>query len=337
MLARIASLTERPLSFIRSFSYSNSNLSSTFRRIARIPNSAGRVMNFEDLDLYATKRVNLRLCNVSGCLTEILEICVDHPSLHVVFFPGNTGAITFYKEFVESLFEFLGGTASNWDHVRLFLQEQIDHKIEFQKMQNIEAPLVLVGYSIGSYIALEILRRLPEKAVCCIGLYPFLSLNLQSKKQVVIVKVTRSRVLSTIVTLFVALLGLLPRRVLRLISELSNGKSWSNTAHEAACSHLPQYHTIRNVLYMARTEFIKLSETPDWNFMRENQEKISFLYGIDDHWGPLQMFEEVSRQAPGIGLSIEREGHTHGFCCSEAGSIWVARHAAGLIKNKLAS
>ncbi|GMJ03785.1 hypothetical protein like AT3G11620 [Hibiscus trionum] len=336
MLLRIASLTERPLSFIRSFSY---------RRIDSAPNSASRGMSFEDLDSDATKCVNLRLCNVSGCMTEILEIRADQPSLHVVFVPGNPGAITFYKEFVESLFEFLGGIASvsghterNWDQGRLYsLQEQIDHKIEFIKVQNIEAPLVLVGHSIGSYIVLEMLRRLPEKAVYCIGLYPFLALNLQSKKQAFIVKVTMSRVLSTTVTLLVALLGLLPRRVLRLISELSNGKSWSNTAHEAACSHLPQYHTIRNVLYMARTEFIKLSETPDWNFMRENQEKISFLYGIDDHWGPLQMFEEVSRQASGIALSIEREGHTHGFCCSEAGSLWVARHAASLIKNKLAS
>ncbi|KAK8590292.1 hypothetical protein V6N12_024667 [Hibiscus sabdariffa] len=272
MLVRIASLTERPLSFFRSISY---------RRIDSTPNSASREMNFDDLDSDGTKCVNLRLCNVSGCMTEILEIHADQPSLHVVFVPGNPGAITFYKEFVESLFEFLGGTAS------------------------------LLSYVSDQLLALQVIQK---------------RLSLR-----------RSRVLSTTVTLFVALLGLLPRRVLRVISELSNGKSWSNTAHEAACSHLPQYHTIRNVLYMARTEFIKLSETPDWNFMRENQEKISFLYGIDDHWGPLQMFEEVSRQASGIALSIEREGHTHGFCCSEAGSIWVARHAASLIKNKLAN
>jgi hypothetical protein len=33
---------------------------------------------------------------------------------------------------------------------------------------------------------------------------------------------------------------------------------------------------------------------PDWAFMRENHEKIAFLFGVDDHWGPLQMFEEVS-------------------------------------------
>ncbi|KAK8302789.1 hypothetical protein V6Z12_D04G109300 [Gossypium hirsutum] len=277
MLARIAALTERPRSFIRSFKY---------RRTDSIPNSRRREMDFTDLDSNATKCVNLRLCSVSGCMTEILEIRADRPSFHVVFVPGNPGVITFYKEFVESLFKSLGGMASvsavgasghtekNWEHGKLYsLQEQIDHKIEFIKVQNIEAPLVLAMY--------------------CIGLYPFLALNLQSKKQAVIVKVIMSRVLSTMVTLFVASLSLLPRQVLRLISELSNGKSWSNTAHEACCSHLPQYHTIHNVLYMARTEFIKLSETPDWEFMRENQEKISFLYGIDDHWGPLQMFEEV--------------------------------------------
>ena len=28
--------------------------------------------------------------------------------------------------------------------------------------------------------------------------------------------------------------------------------------------------------------------------MRERRHKIAFLFGIDDHWGPLQMFEEVS-------------------------------------------
>ncbi|XVE75888.1 hypothetical protein DITRI_Ditri12bG0128000 [Diplodiscus trichospermus] len=226
----------------------------------------------------------------------------------------------------------------NWDHGKLYsLQEQIDHKIEFIKAQNIEVPLVLVGHSIGSYISLEMLRRLPKNAVYCIGLYPFLTLNLQSKAQSTIVKIAMSRVLSTVLGFIVASLGLLPRQVLRLIFKLSCGKSWSNTALEAACSHLSQYHIMRNVLFMAMTEFRKLSEIPDWEFMRENQDKIAFLYGIDDHWGPLQMFEEISKQASGIGLSIEREGHTHSFCCTEAGSIWVARHVASLIKTKLAS
>ncbi|XVF55818.1 hypothetical protein PTKIN_Ptkin06aG0067300 [Pterospermum kingtungense] len=261
MLARIVSLTPGPLPFIRSFHY---------RKTGTL-NCTTREMGFEDLHSDVKKCVNLRLCNVSGCMTEILEIHADHPSIHVVFVPGNPGVITFYKEFVESLFEFLGGTASvsavgsagqtekNWDHGKLYsLPEQIDHKIEFIKAQNIEVPLVLVGHSIGAYISLEMLRRLQKKAVYCIGLYPFLALNLQSKKQSTIVKVATSRVLSTTLSFLAASLGFLPTKLLRLISKLSYGKSWSNTAVEAACSHLSQYHVIRNVLFMAMTEFRKV-------------------------------------------------------------------------------
>ncbi|RVW44452.1 hypothetical protein CK203_116239 [Vitis vinifera] len=44
------------------------------------------------------------------------------------------------------------------------------------------------------------------------------------------------------------------------------------------------YHTIRNVLYMAMTEFTRLSEPLDWVFMREKRSQIAFLFGVDDHW-----------------------------------------------------
>ncbi|KAF2307698.1 hypothetical protein GH714_030891 [Hevea brasiliensis] len=81
-----------------------------------------------------------------------------------------------------------------------------------------------------------------------------------------------------------------------------------------------EYHVMRNVLFMTMTEFQELSKTPDWTFLRENKDKITFLFGDDDHWGPLQMLEEISKQVPDIALSIEREGHTHNFSCTEAGS-----------------
>lgn len=51
--------------------------------------------------------------------------------------------------------------------------------------------------------------------------------------------------------------------------------------------------TVINILVLTVGLQCQLSETPDWAFMRENQHKIAFLFGIDDHWGPLQMFEEV--------------------------------------------
>ncbi|CAK7341975.1 unnamed protein product [Dovyalis caffra] len=297
-------------------------------------------MSCQNLFFNLKKLATLRLSKISGHTTELLEIQSDKPTFHVLFIPGNPGVVSYYKDFLESLYELLGGSASKWERGKLFsLQEQIDHKVDFikQELQNNELPVVLVGHSIGSYISLEVLRRSLEKVSYVIGLYPFLMLNPLSKQQSNIENLAESSILSALLSFGIACLGLLPQCALKLILSKSIGSSMSDTAIDATCSHLLQYHTIRNVLYMALTEFRKLSETPDWAFMRENQEKVAFLFGVDDHWGPLQMFEEISKQVPGIALSIEREGHTHSFSCTEAGSVWVAQHVASLIEKQLSS
>ncbi|KAK4272689.1 hypothetical protein QN277_021207 [Acacia crassicarpa] len=96
-----------------------------------------------------------------------------------------------------------------------------------------------------------------------------------------------------------------------------------------------KYHTVRNILFMAKTEFKKLSEAPDWAFIRQRKTQLAFLYGVDDHWGPLEVHEELSRQVPDVPLAIERENHTHSFCCTEEGSLWVAQHVASLLKDQM--
>ncbi|KAM2104688.1 hypothetical protein ACFX1R_015261 [Malus domestica] len=323
MLLRLFPSISPPLSLSTGFRYIRPRASYGLYRGSR---EMGEKENSESEVIQVKNRATFRLCNVSSFTTEVLEIPADNPTLHVLVIPGNPGIVSFYKDFVESLYELLGGAASvtgknwNWEHGRLFsLQEQIDHKMDFikQELQNNEVPILLVGHSIGSYISLEMFKRSPEKSF--------------------IRKLAASRIISVVLSLIVALLGLFPIRLLRLIVTTFLGKLWSATAVEATCSHLVKYHTMRNVLFMAMTEFRKLSETPDWAFMREKQHKMAFLFGVDDHWGPLQMFEEISKQVPDAVLSIEREGHTHAFCCTEAGSMWVAEHVAGLIKNNQAS
>lgn len=159
-------------------------------------------MGSESLSLIKKrKHANFRVINVSGFKTDLMEIPSHDPALHVLFIPGNPGVISFYTDFLELLYESLGGTASvtaighishsekNWESGRLFsLQEQIDHKISFieQELQDAEVPIVLVGHSIGSYISLETFKRSQEKVVFCIGLYPFLALNTASKTQALI-------------------------------------------------------------------------------------------------------------------------------------------------------
>uniref|UniRef100_A0A0E0N7V0 AB hydrolase-1 domain-containing protein n=1 Tax=Oryza rufipogon TaxID=4529 RepID=A0A0E0N7V0_ORYRU len=269
--------------------------------------------------------------------TDFLEIRAKEPSVHVLVIPGNPGIVAFYKDFVEELYENLGGQASITERGRLFsLHEQIDHKVDFieQEFQHSEQSLVLVGHSIGAYICLEIFKRLQKKVKLCVGLYPFLTLNKKSMKQSAIGYIARSSLLSKGVSSFVSFIGSLQASVTRGIVRRLLGPSWSVTAVEATCGHLLWYHTMRNVLFMAMTEFTKLSEEPDWNFISAKQDQIAFLFDVDDHWGPLAHLEEISKRAPGVALSVETEGHTHGYCCTEAGSFWAADYVANLIKTK---
>nr|GMD39637.1 lipid droplet-associated hydrolase isoform X2 [Ipomoea batatas] len=70
-------------------------------------------MVLENSSLITKKQhANFRLCNVSGYKTDLLEVHAQDPKLHVVFIPGNPGVISFYVDFIESLYELLGGTAS---------------------------------------------------------------------------------------------------------------------------------------------------------------------------------------------------------------------------------
>ncbi|KAI3791581.1 hypothetical protein L2E82_05411 [Cichorium intybus] len=293
---------------------------------------------------------NFRLCNVSGRKTELVEIHARNPKFHVLFIPGNPGVVSFYTDFLESLYEQMGETASitgigyishsekDWEHGKLFgLNEQIDHKINFiqQELQALEVPLIVVGHSIGAYMSLEVNKRIPEKVAYFVALYPFLAVDTKSQQQAIIKKISRSQITSTIISGIVALFGLLPIWASRFIAKNSLGKSWSTTALDALCTSVLKYHTMRNVLYLVMTEFEELVNVPDWEFLREKRNRIAFLYGDDDHWAPLHMHDEIVKNVPNAIVEVEKEGHTHAFSCTITGSQWVARHVATLIKKTL--
>ncbi|KAI4980645.1 hypothetical protein ZWY2020_021130 [Hordeum vulgare] len=131
------------------------------------------------------------------------------------------------------------------------------------------------------------------------------SIIVNAMKQSAIGYVARSSLLSKGVSLFASFIGSLQASVTRSIVKRFLGSSWSAAAIDAGCSHLLQLH-----------------EEPDWNFIRAKQDQIAFWFGVDDHWGPLTHLEEISRHAPGVALSIEKEGHTHGY---QAGGGWILR------------
>uniref|UniRef100_A0A0D6QZ95 Lipid droplet-associated hydrolase n=1 Tax=Araucaria cunninghamii TaxID=56994 RepID=A0A0D6QZ95_ARACU len=273
----------------------------------------------------------LHLHKIAGHMTEILEFQAENPSFHVLFIPGNPGIVSFYQGYLERVYELLDRKASitaighiahtskDWEDGRLFsLKEQINHKVEFIKEELLpqDIPILLAGHSIGAYISLEIFKFLPEKVSYMIGMYPFLTLNRESQWQSLLTKSAKSPIISAGVSSFAGLLGLFPAWFHRGLLKYLLGRSWSSDAVHVACTYL-----------------LRLQENPDWIFIREKQNQIAFLFGIDDHWGPLSLFEEISQNAPVVKLTIEKEAHMHAFCCTKAGSAWVANHTADLIKH----
>ncbi|KAJ0973370.1 hypothetical protein J5N97_021329 [Dioscorea zingiberensis] len=103
--------------------------------------------------------------------------------------------------------------------------------------------------------------------------------------------ITRSSFLNVTASYLVSFLGSSPAQFSRALARKLLGHSWSTTVVDAVCSNLMQYHTMQNVLFMATTEFAKFSEEPDWTFMREKQNQLALLFGIDDHWAPLSFFK----------------------------------------------
>ncbi|CAN1133979.1 Lipid droplet-associated hydrolase [Linum perenne] len=297
--------------------------SSSSSRKLGTSNSAIIEMGTEYLDAEVAKSANFRVCKVSSYTTELLEIQSDDPTVHVLFVPGNPAI------------GHIAHTKKNYECGKLFsLQQQINHKVDFisQELQETKVPIVLVGHSIGSHIAMETLRQKGDKVIYFVGLYPFIMSNPLSKKQASIAKVSRSPFLSGLMSFMVAFIGILPKWLARyMVLKYIGNSTWSDSAVETAQGYLLKHHVFRNMLHMVMTEF---QEAPDWEFMRENHSRMAFLYGVDDHWGPLQVYEEIAKQVPEMTLAIEREGHCHSFCCTKAGSIWVARHVASLIQNQ---
>eukprot|EP00249_Psilotum_nudum_P006711 c19998_g1_i1 orf=202-1137(+) len=293
-----------------------------------------------------SRKAILHVHEIAGHMTELLEIHAESPTLHIVFIPGNPGIISFYQDYVEELYRCFDGkvsitgighiahTTKDWEGGRLFsLEEQIVHKVQFieREICNAELPLVLVGHSIGSYIALCILKRLSNKLQYVVGLYPFLTTNTKSSYQAFLGWCSRIWVLREALSGFATFLGFLPQWSSKNLVKALIGRKWSSNSINVAVQYLFKYSVVRNCSYMGMTEFTKLKEDLDWLFIKDKQNKISLLFGIDDHWGPLSLFEQICFEAPKMDLATAEKNHAHAFCCTRASSEWVAAYTASRI------
>eukprot|EP00850_Spirogloea_muscicola_P022184 SM000281S10752 [mRNA] locus=s281:105094:106716:- [translate_table: standard] len=224
-----------------------------------------------------------------------------------------------------------------------------------RKQQSVS--VVLVGHSIGAYMCLELLREFPEHVKAVVGLYPFIALNQTSRQQAMLNRLAHSRFARGLLATLAGALGQLPWGLPLTFMQVLYGRTWGSRSVSIGSQHILKFHVMGNFSYMGMTEFDTLQRKPDWSFLRHYGARIAFLFGVDDHWGPLNLCrerrpprqgaesngervrvgrggEQLEEAAPEVETVVERKGHLHAFCCTREGSQWVAREAARLLQGR---
>ncbi|CAI7886447.1 unnamed protein product [Closterium sp. NIES-54] len=204
-----------------------------------------------------------------------------------------------------------------------------------QQQQQQQQRWVVVGHSIGAHIAVEMRRHLPSHVAHVVGLFPFLAFNHQSDEQRRLKLIASLTPLLAVVAALLQVVRVLPARVVQWVVRRGVGKAWSQGAVHVTATAMLRYNMLRNYAYMGHTEFIYFSEREfDWAFLSSNAPHFTFIFGRDDHWGPLHLHQQMQERVPEVAAYVDEEGHEHTFCCTDRGASSIAMHVAKLLRSQ---
>ncbi|KAJ5602988.1 hypothetical protein N7537_005944 [Penicillium hordei] len=209
--------------------------------------------------------------------------------------------------------------------------------------------VILIGHSVGAYIAMEILRRhreaSPESAFDIVGgamLFPTvrdIAASPSGQKLTTLLSIIPR--LAVVVSFFARLLTfLLPTSLLRSVVRLVMGDPPVH-ALDATCAFLRSRGGVRQALHMAADEMRTIT-SDKWSddvwgaaSAREPIAKLFFYFGRNDHWVADQTRNEIvavrgqKEGQPGPTMVVCEEGLPHAFCLKH--SDVMARKVAGMI------
>jgi pimeloyl-ACP methyl ester carboxylesterase len=263
----------------------------------------------------------------------------------VFIIPGNPGIADYYSDFSNILtsklntlgkeaqihiFSYLGFQKFPQEKIYSIQEEmeawerKIAEILKKPKSRPGSRPkLVLIGHSIGAWIAQEIMRRNPKWDIqTAFFIYPFLRLNPEVKGQRKIGRLLESRLATILVGWVLRLFYFFPRKISRfLISILT--KQQGKGARFVTLEYFSMDHIPRSVIGLAKTEFATLGDQLDWEFLRENRKKIVLFYTKSDIWAPEQDYRELQSSNLQIRLEWIEDSH-HDFCTQDRGNLLVA-------------
>ncbi|KAF1851105.1 uncharacterized protein K460DRAFT_302907 [Cucurbitaria berberidis CBS 394.84] len=320
----------------------------------------------------------------------------------IYFLTGNPGLVEYYRTFLTHLYGLLSrDTASSRDvefqvYGRSFsgfemntsdiktmkwrkqppygLQDQIRHAeedvvevVEEAKEQGArDVRVVLVGHSVGSYISLEIIRRLrahgmagedfDTKIVGAVGLFPTVVDIARSESGMKASPFLKNSNFATFASILVSFLTcFLPVSLIAML--VAKFMDFPEDAAHTTASFVKSPFGIQQALHMARDEMFQIDtdiwDEDIWGATTPSQHPhprplLRFLFARQDHWvadstrdaliSSRGRYQGAVEEVGGMGESWkpvmeidEREGWPHGFCIRHG--VPVAEKAAGYVKD----
>ncbi|XP_077483702.1 lipid droplet-associated hydrolase-like isoform X2 [Amblyomma americanum] len=212
-----------------------------------------------------------------------------------------------------------------YDHPTLYSCEgQVGHKLSFIKQYiPSEAPLILVGHSIGCHMVLEILKRAPDLNVQkAVLLFPAIeSLDACPRVSIISPLVTYLRPL-TVATL--SALRLLPRVVQNLLIRLYIFLATAcTTPHRSSLRGAVNYFRPECLMacFVFTRDIIQNVRERDNETIARHADKLTVYYGQNDHWSPVEYYDDMRRTFPEADVRLCERGFRHAFVLDRSADV----------------
>uniref|UniRef100_A0A131Y1H3 Lipid droplet-associated hydrolase n=1 Tax=Ixodes ricinus TaxID=34613 RepID=A0A131Y1H3_IXORI len=272
-----------------------------------------------------------------------------------IFFPGNPGIIEYYEEFLQEIYDNLEGKLhvcglahaghdvlprnlrapppnENW---HLYgLEGQVAHKVDFVKTHvSNDRPVFLAGHSIGAYMVLQMLKQRKELNVKrSFLLFPVFERLAQTPNAKALV--LSSLLLKLATWLLVALLFVLPEFVKAALIEWhfkDIQPSMRNRIKKATLT-LFTPAIFKLMVNMAEDELDQVKQR-DEGTIRDNLKRLTFYYGSEDNWCPIEYFRDMRRAFPDADLNLCEHNLKHAFTLHS--TCEMSAFVSGRVKDSL--
>ncbi|KAL1490254.1 hypothetical protein ABEB36_012980 [Hypothenemus hampei] len=281
-----------------------------------------------------------KFVEINGVSTKIITFgrwiddSLGNTNRLILFIPGNPGMIGFYKKFAETLHDktnipvwCVGHAGHNYgeqtetqlpkfnEHPDLYgLRGQVQHKIDFfRKYISEDTKVYLVGHSIGSYMALEMLDDPYVKSTLRNAYFLFPTIEHMAVT-------SNGKFLNTLVRPIVPLIlfltwvytilpTFLANAILYIYMMISN-IPWE--LHSENIRELLKPGLLKRVFFLAFEEMDQVKERND-RLLRENITIIKLYYGENDKWAPREYFNKIREDLLDVNAELCNIDHTFIF------------------------